>query len=169
MRQCFITKPLCNNPNQDRKTRVVVDLLRIYDVQVSMILLDDLYYIWKSVKPILIFLVGSLTSQLPWSYSATFLCLLIISAWQLSFYSTTKNYLWHVVAQLVEALRYKSEGRGFDSLWCHWNFFHWHNSFGRTMALGLTHPLKEYSLRGKDGRCLGLTTLPPSFVDCLEI
>jgi NADH:ubiquinone oxidoreductase subunit 5 (subunit L)/multisubunit Na+/H+ antiporter MnhA subunit len=28
----------------------------------------------------------------------------------------------HVVVQLVEALRYKSEGRGFDSRWCHWNF-----------------------------------------------
>jgi len=28
----------------------------------------------------------------------------------------------HTVAQLVEALRYKSEGRGFDSRWCHWNF-----------------------------------------------
>jgi hypothetical protein len=28
----------------------------------------------------------------------------------------------HVVAQLVEALRYKPEGRGFDSQWCHWNF-----------------------------------------------
>ena len=27
----------------------------------------------------------------------------------------------HVVAQLVEALRYKSEDRGFDSR-CHWNF-----------------------------------------------
>ena len=26
------------------------------------------------------------------------------------------------VAELVEALRYKSEGRGFDSRWCHWNF-----------------------------------------------
>jgi hypothetical protein len=26
------------------------------------------------------------------------------------------------VAQLVEALRYKSVGRGFDSRWCHWNF-----------------------------------------------
>ena len=25
-------------------------------------------------------------------------------------------------AQLVEVLRYKSEGRGFDSRWCHWNF-----------------------------------------------
>jgi hypothetical protein len=27
-----------------------------------------------------------------------------------------------LVAQLVQALRYKSEGRGFDSRWCHWNF-----------------------------------------------
>jgi hypothetical protein len=26
------------------------------------------------------------------------------------------------VAQLVEALRYKPERRGFDSRWCHWNF-----------------------------------------------
>jgi len=26
------------------------------------------------------------------------------------------------LAQLVEALRYKSEGRGFDSRWYHWNF-----------------------------------------------
>jgi len=23
---------------------------------------------------------------------------------------------------LAEALRYKPEGRGFDSRWCHWNF-----------------------------------------------
>jgi len=26
------------------------------------------------------------------------------------------------VAQLVEALRYKSEGRDLDSRWCQWNF-----------------------------------------------
>jgi hypothetical protein len=38
------------------------------------------------------------------------------------------NYLkylipWgHAVAQLVEALRYKPEGREFDSRWCNWNF-----------------------------------------------
>jgi hypothetical protein len=28
----------------------------------------------------------------------------------------------YAVAQLVKALRYKLEGRGFDSQWCHWNF-----------------------------------------------
>jgi hypothetical protein len=28
----------------------------------------------------------------------------------------------HAVAQLVEALRYKLEGRVFDFRWCLWNF-----------------------------------------------
>jgi hypothetical protein len=28
----------------------------------------------------------------------------------------------YAVVQLVEALRYKPEGRGFDYRWCHWNF-----------------------------------------------
>ena len=28
----------------------------------------------------------------------------------------------YAVVQLVEALRYKPEGRGFYSRWCHWNF-----------------------------------------------
>jgi hypothetical protein len=28
----------------------------------------------------------------------------------------------HAVVQVVEGLRYKSEGRGFDSRWFHWNF-----------------------------------------------
>jgi hypothetical protein len=28
----------------------------------------------------------------------------------------------HAVVQLVEALRYKLEGRGFDPRCCHWNF-----------------------------------------------
>jgi len=33
------------------------------------------------------------------------------------------SYRGHAVAQLVKALRYKPEGRGFDSRRCHWNFF----------------------------------------------
>ena len=41
------------------------------------------------------------------------------------------------------------------------------------MALGLTQPLTEMSTRniswGKGGRCVELTTLPPSCADCLEI
>ena len=48
----------------------------------------------------------------------------------------------HAVAQLVEALHYKPEGRGLDSRWCHW-IFYGHNTSGRTMALGLTQPIKE--------------------------
>ena len=35
---------------------------------------------------------------------------------------TTEYLGGHAVAQLVEALRYKPEGHGFDSGWCHWNF-----------------------------------------------
>jgi len=35
--------------------------------------------------------------------------------------NTTADYqsLWYALAQLVEALRYNSEGRGFDSRWGH--------------------------------------------------
>jgi len=47
------------------------------------------------------------------------------------------------VAQLVEVLHYKSQGRGFDSRWCHRES----NTSGRTMALGLTQPIKEMSTR----------------------
>jgi hypothetical protein len=48
------------------------------------------------------------------------------------------------VVQLVEALRYKLEGRGFDSRWCHWNF-HRRNLFGRNVVVGLTQPVTEMS------------------------
>ena len=47
---------------------------------------------------------------------------------------------------------------------------------GRSMKLGSIRPLTEMSTKniycwrvGKCGRCLGLTTLPPSCVDCVEI
>ena len=33
-----------------------------------------------------------------------------------------QTYVVYAVAQLVEALRYTPEGRGFDSRWGHWNF-----------------------------------------------
>jgi hypothetical protein len=41
-----------------------------------------------------------------------------------------------LLAHLVEALRYKPEGRGFDFQWCH-------NPSVRIMAMGLTQPLTE--------------------------
>ena len=31
-------------------------------------------------------------------------------------------WVGYEVAQLVEALRYKQDGRGFDSRWNHWDF-----------------------------------------------
>jgi hypothetical protein len=50
----------------------------------------------------------------------------------------------HAAGGAVGWLRNKPEGRGFDSRWCHWNFFI-DNPSGRTMALGLTQPLTETS------------------------
>ena len=68
--------------------------------------------------------------------------------------------------QLVEALRYIREVHGFDSRWVHWNS-------GRNMALGSTKQLREMTTRNisqeKGGRCIRLTTLPHSCVDCPEI
>jgi len=78
------------------------------------------------------------------------------------------------VAQLVEALRYNPEGRGFDSPMVSLEFFIDIILPGRTMSLGLTQPVTEMSTRniswgGKGSRCVGLTTLPLSCADCLEI
>jgi hypothetical protein len=36
--------------------------------------------------------------------------------------ATYSKGMGHAVAQLVEALRYKPEDRGFISRWCHWIF-----------------------------------------------
>ena len=52
--------------------------------------------------------------------------------------------------------------------------FHWHNPSVHTIALGSTQSFnrneyQEYFLGDKSGRCQGLTTLPPSCADCLEI
>jgi hypothetical protein len=52
--------------------------------------------------------------------------------------------------------------------------FHWHKPSGRTMALGSNQPLTQMSTRNiswgsKGGRCVGLTNLPYSCADCLEI
>ena len=66
-----------------------------------------------------------------------------------------------------EALRYKSEGRGLASRWYHWNFSlteFFRPNYGN--AVDLAHNRNEYPeyfLGGKGGRCLGLTTLPPSW------
>jgi len=60
------------------------------------------------------------------TYSIVLLTHLLERAYDLSsarrIYDQYILQFWNAVAQLVEALRYKPEGRGFDSRWCHWNF-----------------------------------------------
>jgi len=76
------------------------------------------------------------------------------------------------VAQLVEALRYKPEGRGCpDGII---GIFHWHNPSSCTVTLWLIQPLTEMSTRniswgGKGSWYIQLTTLPPSCANYLEI
>ena len=78
----------------------------------------------------------------------------------------------HTVAQLVEAMRYNAEGRGFGSRLCHRNF-HSYNHSSHIMALWSTQPLTEMSTKsiswGKGGRYVGLTTLPTSCADCHDV
>jgi hypothetical protein len=76
------------------------------------------------------------------------------------------------VTQLVEALLYKPERRGFDSRWYHWNFsltqsFRSHYGPGVDSASN-RNEYQEYFLGGKGGQCVGLT-LPFLCADCLEI
>jgi hypothetical protein len=68
-----------------------------------------------------------------------------------------------LVAQLVQALRYKPEVRGFDSRWCHWKFsltssFRTHYDIGVDSASN-RNEYQEYFLRSTADRCIGLTTL----------
>ena len=86
---------------------------------------------------------------------------------------TTRTLLGYAVAQLVEALRNKPEGRGFDSRWCYRNFsltysFRLHYGPGVDSASN-RNEYQEYFLGGKGGRCVWLTTLPHSRADCFEI
>jgi hypothetical protein len=69
------------------------------------------------------------------------------------------------VAQLVEVLHYKPEGRWFDSLRYH-RSFHWHNPSGLTMVEMST---RNISWRVKVAGHVGLATLPRSCANCHEI
>jgi len=79
----------------------------------------------------------------------------------------------HAMAHVVEVLGYKLEVREFDSRLCHCGFsltwpFRPHNGPG-VDSISNINKYKECSLGGKNGRCLGMTTLPLSCVDCHEI
>jgi len=70
-------------------------------------------------------------------------------------------------------MRYKPEGRAFDSRWFHWNFslpksLRPHYGPGVDSA-SKRNEYQQSFLGGKGGRCVGLTTLPLSCADCLEI
>jgi len=76
------------------------------------------------------------------------------------------------VAQLVKALRYKPEGYGFDSptVSLEFSLTCFLPRYGPGVDQGFNrNEYHEYFLGCKSGRCLGLTSLPPSCVDCLEI
>jgi hypothetical protein len=67
---------------------------------------------------------------------------------------------------VVNVLRYKSEGRWFDPRWCH-GIFQWQKHFWSRYGPGVDsasnrNEYQVYFLGGKCGRCLRLTTLPPS-------
>jgi hypothetical protein len=75
------------------------------------------------------------------------------------------------VEQLVEALR-TPEDSGFGSSWCHgnisWQSFRLHYGPG-VDSTSNRNEYQECLLGGKGGRGVGLTTFPPSCIDCLEI
>jgi hypothetical protein len=64
-----------------------------------------------------------------------------------------------VVAQLVETLRYKPEGRGVRFPMVSLDFF----------IYIILESTQEYLLGSKGGQCVGLKTLLPSWAECLEI
>ena len=77
--------------------------------------------------------------------------------------------LEHAVAQLVETLRYRRVRFPMVSL----EFFIDINLPATLWPWGRStsnrNEYQEYFHGGKDGRCVGLTSLPPSCADCVEI
>ena len=89
------------------------------------------------------------------------------------YFLTLFLHMGDAVAQSLESLPYKSEGHGFDSRWCHWTFsltqsFRPHCG-PRVDSVSNRNEYQEYFLGSKGGRCVELTTLPPSYANCLEI
>jgi hypothetical protein len=64
-----------------------------------------------------------------------------------------------LVAKLVEALRYKSEGREFDSRWCYWNFslaYSFRPRYGPGIdSASNRNEYQKYFLRAKAAGALG--------------
>ena len=83
------------------------------------------FFVWLIGLPVVCLFVSSIGHSIA-SLLLWLICRLLI--WLLGYSATLLNYLTtayqlqrgHVLAQLVEALRYKPEDRGFDSPVCHW-------------------------------------------------
>jgi len=72
------------------------------------------------------------------------------------------------IGTTLYAARYQLEGRSVESqLWPVIGTYHWPNPSCRTMALGSTQ-YQEYFLKGKGGRCVGLTALSPTVPNVLK-
>lgn len=71
--------------------------------------------------------------------------------------------------EITGTLHYNSEDRGFDSRWCHCNFPLTYSSPPHCgPGVDSTSKRNEY-LGDKGGRYVGLSTLTPSYADCLEM
>jgi hypothetical protein len=86
-------------------------------------------------------------------------------------YSLCDKTVENAVAELVQALRYKPEGRGFHSRWDEYDFLMTYY-LRSPCGPGFDSASNANEYRGifpgdKGGRCVRLTTLPLSCADCL--
>jgi len=143
--------PSCSTPSTGKNILQVVTLEVTYiamnvHVTVSSCADFDICYKWRiGVGDICTNILGLLQEVMTLEMCQTLFTLIIDVS------------LGHAVAQFVEALRYKPEGRGFDSRCCYWKFF-----------IDIILLAAMWS-SGTGGRHIGLTTLPFSFTDCPEI
>ena len=77
---------------------------------------------WISVKLITKLIISFTWKRIKFSFAKRRTYTLTFNNFSQVISSNYTTFRGTAVAQLVEALRYKSEGRGFDSQWCHWNF-----------------------------------------------
>jgi hypothetical protein len=92
---------------------------------------------------------------------------------QLNFVSLCSWPGGYMVAQLAEALCYRLGSCGFGSPWGNWkcsltSSLQLHSG-PRVHSVTNRNEYQRVILWGKDDRCVGLTPLPPSCTNCLEI
>jgi len=97
-------------------------------------------------------------------------CWAIKKHWNNKFYYTVAS-CWFFLWDLTLFLSHFSGSISSGVIW----IFHEYNPYGRIMTLGSTPSVIQISTRavvysgGTGGRCLGLTTLPPSCADFLKV